>query len=130
MEKKDQNREKPVATIRASCPTCGDVELTSDDVTALVCADTDDSSYAFQCPECLGAVVKPADARIIDLLVASGVRLNVWTLPAELDEPRSGSPITYDDLLAFHFELQQDGWFERMASMQMRTTGDMQSDRR
>lgn len=129
MENQDQNREKPVATIRASCPTCGDVELTSDDVTALVCADRDESSYAFQCPECLGAIVKPADSRIIDLLVASGVRLNVWSMPAELDEPRHGLPITYDDLLEFHFELQQDDWFERVLSMQMQNRTDIHSDR-
>jgi hypothetical protein len=62
------------------------------------------------------AVTKPADPRIIDLLVSSGVRLSVWQLPAELSEPREGPPISYDDLLDFHFELQRDGWFDRMAS--------------
>ena len=130
MEHQDDNREMPVATIRASCPTCGDVELTSEEVTALVCATTNDSSYAFQCPECYGAIVKQADSRIIDLLVASGVRLHVWSLPAELDEPKFGAPITYDDLLEFHFVLQQDGWFERMATMEMRTSSDLHGDRR
>ncbi len=134
MHQQDDQKEWPVATIRASCPACGDVELTSVDVTALVCATTNESSYAFQCPECRVAVVKPADARIIDLLVASGVRLNVWNLPAELDEPKFGAAITYDDLLEFHFELQQEGWFGRMASLEMRTSGqasgEMYGDRR
>jgi hypothetical protein len=123
MEQQDYDREALVATIRASCPSCGDVELTSAEVTALVCSTTNESSYAFQCPECDGAVVKPADSRIVDLLVASGVRLQVWSLPAELDEPKFGDPITYDDVLEFHFELQQDGWFERMAAMEMKPTG-------
>lgn len=124
MNQENDNREALVATIRASCPTCGDVELTSVEVKALVCSSTNESSYSFQCPECLGAVVKPADARIIDLLVASGVTLHMWDLPAELDEPKEGDPITYDDLLEFHFELQQEGWFDRMAAMEMRSISD------
>jgi hypothetical protein len=73
-------------------------------------------AYLFSCPDCQMAVTKPADPRIVDLLVSSGVRLSVWQLPAELSEPREGPPISYDDLLEFHFALQQDGWFDRMAS--------------
>jgi hypothetical protein len=61
-------------------------------------------------------VSKPAEARIVDLLVSSGVRLSVWHMPAELDEPRAGDPISYDDLLEFHFQLQQEGWFERLVT--------------
>lgn len=128
MGMQDDNREALVATIRASCPNCGDVELTSAEVKALVCSTTNESSYTFRCPECEGAVVKPADGRIIDLLVASGVTLHMWNLPAELDEPKSGDPITYDDLLEFHFELQREDWFDRMASMEMRSIGDRRGE--
>lgn len=62
------------------------------------------------------AVSKPAEQRIVDLLVSSGVHLTVWELPAELDEPKHGPPISYDDLLEFHYELQEDGWFDRLTS--------------
>src|SRR5438105_6451867 len=48
-----------VATIRASCPTCGDVELTSADVQVLVCTTTNEGSYAFRCPACRLAVAQP-----------------------------------------------------------------------
>ena len=105
-----------MATIRASCPTCGDVELTSADVQVLVCKTTNAGSYAFRCPDCRLAVAKPAEARVVDVLVSSGVRLSTWDLPAELDEPHSGAPITYDDLLEFHFALQQQGWFDRLTA--------------
>ena len=105
-----------MATIRASCPTCGDVELTSADVTALVCSTTNEGSYAFRCPTCEIVVTKPAEPKVVDLLVSTGVRLSVWQLPAELSEPKSGPPISYDDLLAFHFELQREGWFDRLLS--------------
>jgi rRNA maturation protein Nop10 len=110
-------KEGWVATIKASCPTCGDVELTTRDVQVLLCATTNQGSYTFQCPACRLAVSKPAEARIVDVLVASGVRLSVWQMPAELEEPREGAPISYDDLLAFHFELQRDDWFERLTGM-------------
>ena len=109
-----ERRETLVATIRASCPTCGDVELTSRDVSVQVCATNNQGSYAFRCPECRLAVSKMAEQRIVDLLVSSGVRLSVWSMPAELDEPRAGKTFTYDDLLEFHQLLQEDGWFERL----------------
>jgi predicted RNA-binding Zn-ribbon protein involved in translation (DUF1610 family) len=109
-------KEGWVATIKASCPTCGDVELTTREVQVLLCATNNQGSYAFRCPDCRLAVSKPAEARVVDVLVASGVRLSVWQLPAELEESHEGEPISYDDLLAFHFELQRDDWFERATS--------------
>ena len=103
-----------MATIRASCPSCGDVELTSRDVIVRVCAADNQGSYAFRCPDCAMAVAKLADPKIVDLLVSSGVRLSVWHLPAELSEAHDGEVVSYDDLLEFHYALQQEGWFERL----------------
>ncbi|MGH9283685.1 MAG: hypothetical protein ACRD0S_12210 [Acidimicrobiales bacterium] len=94
--------------IRASCPTCGDVELTTRDVRVLLCSTTYQSSYAFQCPTCQVAVAKPAEPRVVDVLLASGISLSVWHMPAELDEVHAGAPISYDDLLEFHFHLKGD----------------------
>jgi hypothetical protein len=93
------------------------VELTTRDVRVLLCSTTNEGSYAFRCPACRLAVSKPAESRVVDVLVSSGVRLSVWHLPAELDEPKAGAPINYDDLLAFHEELQQDGWLDRVVAM-------------
>jgi hypothetical protein len=50
----------------------------------------------------------------VDLLISNGVRLAVWQLPAELGEPKLGQPITYDDLLEFHFALKREGWLDEM----------------
>ena len=94
-----------VTTIRANCPSCGDVQLTADDLTVRVCADDERGSYCFRCPDCQGAVAKEASRRIVDLLVSSGVRMQVWRLPAELSESRVGAPLTPDDLLDFHLLL-------------------------
>lgn len=105
MRPRRNRKEETMAMIRASCPTCGDVELTTRDVRVLLCSTTYESSYAFQCPSCRVSVSKSAEARVVDVLLASGISLSVWHMPAELDEVRSGPPITYDDLLEFHFEL-------------------------
>jgi hypothetical protein len=97
-----------MATIRASCPTCGDVELTTADVRVRVCINDDRGEYAFRCPICRMTVLKAAEPRTIDLLVASGVALDTWALPAELTEPHRGDPISHDDLLDFHSLLEDD----------------------
>lgn len=106
-----------VAWIRASCTTCGDVELSIDEVQLLMCASTSEGSYVFRCPACRLIVSKAAEENVVDVLVASGVRLSVWHLPAELDEPHYGSPIGYDELLDFHFQLRDDAWMEELDAM-------------
>lgn len=104
-----------MATIRASCPDCGDVELTTADMTVRVCSEDQRGAYAFRCPSCELAVTKAAEPRIVDLLVSSGVELQVWRLPAELREAHpTGPAFTHDDLLSFHELLQQDGWIQRL----------------
>jgi hypothetical protein len=103
-----------VASIRATCPTCGDVDLTIDQVKVLVCSETNDGSYCFRCPTCTVAVSKPADHEVVDLLLGAGVPLALWNLPAELTEAKSGPAINYDDVLEFHFRLQDDSWLEAM----------------
>lgn len=105
-----------MATIKATCPDCGDVELTTKDMRVLVCADDNGGSYTFVCPSCRLAVAKPAEQRVVDVLVSSGVRLAVWERPAELDEAHEGPPISHDDLLAFHFALREASCLERLTA--------------
>ena len=108
-----------MATIRATCGDCGDVELTSAEVSVRVCTDDNSGSYTFRCPQCTMAVVKSAEPRIVELLVASGVRMNTWSMPLELSERRIGSPITHDDLLDFHELLHSgdDSWIDRFGGL-------------
>lgn len=106
-----------MATIRATCGDCGDVELTTADVRVRVCLDDNAGSYHFRCPQCEMAVVKPAEPRIVDLLAGSGVEVSMWRLPAELREPRFGPRIDHDDLLDFHQLLESDSWFEDLVAV-------------
>jgi hypothetical protein len=105
-------------TIRATCGDCGDVELTTADVRVRVCIEDSHGEYQFRCPTCQMSVVKTAEPRIVDLLVASGVELSTWSLPAELFETHVGGPLTHDDLIDFHALLSQgDDWFADVAAM-------------
>jgi predicted RNA-binding Zn-ribbon protein involved in translation (DUF1610 family) len=106
-----------MATIRASCPDCGDVELTTEEMTVRVCLDDQRGAYAFRCPSCSMTVHKDAEPRIVDLLVSSGVRRIAWRLPLELGERPTGEPLTHDDLLEFHDLLADDGWFATLSAM-------------
>jgi hypothetical protein len=103
--------------IKASCHDCGDVELGVDDLEVRVSTEGDQGSYVFRCPTCLMSVAKPAEPRIVEMLVASGVTLVQWRLPAELFELRVGSPITHDDLIDFHRLLQADDWFDAVVAL-------------
>lgn len=98
-----------MATIRASCVECGDVELTTADVHVRVCTVDNQGSYFFRCPHCDKTVVKNAEPRTIDLLLASGVDYETWAPPLELSEPRgNGHAFTHDDLIDFHALLGDD----------------------
>ena len=54
--------------------------------------------------------------------VSSGVRMEVWRLPAELAEPRVGPVLQPDDLLDFHLMLEGDDWFAELQDMVRRST--------
>ncbi len=104
-----------MATIRATCAGCGDVELTTADVWVRICVTDQTSTYSFRCPTCTDVVIKVAEPHVVELLRSAGVRTQTWHLPAELAEPRYGEPITHDDLLDFHTLLSGDDWFELLA---------------
>ena len=91
--------------IKASCPGCGEVELTPADVSLMVCSHAPLSYYAFTCDGCGDEVRKPADDHVVSLLVSGGVPATVWEVPAEALEEHTGPRLSYDDLLDFALQL-------------------------
>ncbi len=87
--------------IKATCPCCGDVELTRDQVSLTVHPVKDRSSYAFVCPQCGDEVRKPAGAEVIRLLKMGGVTAVRVDMPAEAAEVHEGPRITEDECLDF-----------------------------
>ncbi len=100
--------------IKASCSTCGDVELTISELRVLVCSTDGTASYNFLCPSCAFRVSKPADKAVVDILLASGVAMSFWRMPQELEEDHHGEPISYDELMDFHYQLAGENLFERL----------------
>lgn len=116
--------------IKTTCPTCGEVDLTADRVELRIAIGGSGSSYAFDCPRCCERVRKPADSRVVQLLISGGVAPEIEPAHAETPAPRkpaeeapdqaaaakaqhpsraarpAAPPISYDDLLEFHRELE------------------------
>jgi hypothetical protein len=92
-----------MATIKATCPMCGDVDLTPRQVRVRVIEAIQDAdshrSYTFGCPTCHLDVEKAADDEVVRLLTSAGVRIERVPVPAEAREHHQGGPIGYDDLL-------------------------------
>ncbi|HEX9343717.1 MAG TPA: hypothetical protein VF995_08905 [Actinomycetota bacterium] len=120
----DLDDREPETRIRATCPDCGEVELTPPQVELRLGRLGRRGLYRFTCPSCTLLVTKAADRRIVRLLASAGVKATLPSagpgtgadreqLPAEALEPHHGPPLTWDDLLDFHFELQAPGWWAR-----------------
>jgi len=90
-----------MATIKATCPMCGDVDLTPRQVRVVEAIEDGESrrSYAFACPACAVEVEKAADDEVVRLLTSAGVRVERIAVPAEARETHHGGPVGYDDLL-------------------------------
>ena len=91
-----------MATIKATCPLCGEVDLTAGDVALRIGAGYPRNTYCFSCPECGDFVEKAADDRVVRLLLSGGVMPTLVNVPAEALEIHEGPPINHDDLLTFH----------------------------
>lgn len=95
-----------MTTIKASCPGCGDVELTPQQVRLVVCSVKSWSYYAFTCPQCLEEIRKPAGRDVVALLISGGVVAEPWQVPAEALEEHDGPVLSYDDVLDFALWLE------------------------
>lgn len=98
-----------MATIRATCTSCGDRELTTDDVVVVSHGNSLDGQYRFVCSECGMITLKHAEERTLDLLVASGCEVERHEVSPEIDSIQSmaGEPFTEDCEIDFH-EIVED----------------------
>jgi hypothetical protein len=86
--------------------------------------------YRFVCPECTGPVEKRADRKIVALLVSAGVDVSDQgpaspavqsRLDQLVDEREAGAiadapAFTVDDLIQFHFLLQDEDFCRQLVS--------------
>ena len=110
-----------MTTIKASCPCCGDVELTPKQVRLVVCTVKSRSFYAFTCTTCKDEVRKPAGEDVVALLVSGGVAVERWVIPAEAMEEKAGATIAWDDVLDFALVLDSCDDLASLAGRGMRS---------
>lgn len=62
--------------VRVECHTlgCGTVEVTADRISLDVQDGHTDGHYRFTCPNCATPARRPADSRLVSILLASGAR--------------------------------------------------------
>jgi hypothetical protein len=118
-----------MTTIRTTCPTCGLVDMPADEISLRMDEDGERGAYAFTCPTCLTEVDKTASRKTMALLIAAGVepvktseeREHLSTslaLPLEDRSPDpDASPLTLDDVIAFHFLLEDEAALDEALSV-------------
>ena len=84
--------------ITTSCPACGEVELLAEQMWVVLAEPAERSHYGFRCPSCDTESRHGADLETLALL-ATLVPVELMEVPAEALEPRSGGPLTDDDLI-------------------------------
>lgn len=104
-----------------------------EDILLLVARGGREGTYRFTCPTCMDAVEKRADRKIVALLVSAGVDVagRGGTATEELiadlpegapEDPRgtllSAPAFTIDDLIDFHFRLQDDAYIREFLARQ------------
>lgn len=101
------NRSIKMTTIRTTCTRCGDVELTTNDIGLELVAQGSTGSYRFECPFCGVVQRRPANERVVSILLATGVAYEVVS---------TVGPITDEEIASFARALDEDGWFSELVS--------------
>ncbi len=80
-----------------------------------VAAEGGEGIYSFVCPGCNEDVEKQADRKIVALLVSAGVSVAAGesTPASTLSGLPEAPPISLDDVIEFHYQLQDDGALQR-----------------
>jgi endogenous inhibitor of DNA gyrase (YacG/DUF329 family) len=115
-----------MTTIKATCPSCGEVGLTPRDIDLRVDETGEEESfYAFTCPTCQNRVRKQADERIVQLLLSGGVPAQMIRKPPHPERKPDGHlpRLSADDLLDFHELLEGHNWFDELMERAMEDRG-------
>lgn len=87
-----------MTTIKTTCSRCGDVHLTPKDLALELTPSSDEGRYTFTCPVCQDTQHRPANARVVSVLLATGVSYQVV----------GAGPITEDEIQEFALALDAE----------------------
>jgi hypothetical protein len=66
-----------MTTIKTTCTRCGDIHLTPEDVALELHPGGREGDYRFKCPSCTAQQRRPANSRVVSVLLATGVSFEV-----------------------------------------------------
>jgi len=75
-----------MTTIKTTCERCGDVELEPSDLALELDPTQESGVYLFTCPNCIAVQRRPANPRVVNVLLATGVSYEV-VAPSPIDDP-------------------------------------------
>lgn len=107
-----------MTVIRATCPTCGDVRLSAEQVTIRTCVGKPGGEYRWHC-KC-GIVVKWAEESIINILRGSDIKEEVWELPLELIEHPADGILNEDSIIDLELAFKDGSAFDRITNKHYR----------
>ena len=94
-----------MTTIRTTCPACGEVELLPGELSLELTALSGTGSYLFECPSCGNQQRRPANHRVVSILLATGVGYEV------IDDP---DRITETEIARFSAALESGDWIDQL----------------
>ncbi|REK24610.1 MAG: hypothetical protein DWQ40_01455 [Actinobacteria bacterium] len=92
------DRRIGMTTIKTTCGHCGDIHLTPDDVALELRPGGREGDYRFKCPSCTEQQRRPANSRVVSVLLATGVAYEVV----------NPDPITEAEIMAFTTALDSE----------------------
>jgi predicted RNA-binding Zn-ribbon protein involved in translation (DUF1610 family) len=96
-----------MTTIRTTCSTCGEVELMPGELSLELTALSGTGAYLFDCPTCGDSQRRPANHRVVSILLATGVNYQV------IDDP---DRITEGEIARFSAALDSGNWIDQLLS--------------
>lgn len=93
-----------MTTIKTTCELCGDVELRPADLALELDPTRESGVYRFTCPNCIEVQRRPANPRVVNVLLATGVTYEVVT-PRFADDPITEAEI---EAFARRLDTEQD----------------------
>lgn len=96
-----------MTTIRTTCGSCGDIELTEQHLRLELSPEWTSGSYFFTCPYCDREEQRPASQRVVTILLAAGVSYDVV---------ETVGPISNEEIDRFRQALESDDWMTDLLS--------------
>jgi len=93
-----------MTTIKTTCEQCGDIELEPGDLALELDPTQESGVYLFTCPSCIGIQRRPANPRVVNVLLATGVSYEVVT-PTPIENPITEAEI---DAFAHRLDSEED----------------------